>query len=81
MTNSTNGIKREKESKVKGHSSTMEHVFQMISKPEILSRIAQATAAFTKLKPIWRDNKISFGSKMKLIYSFGISIFLIACEL
>ena len=68
---------RERERKVKGHSSTMEHVFQMISKPEILSRIAQATAAFTKLKPIWRDNKISLGSKVKLIYSFGISIFLI----
>ena len=28
------------------------------SKPEILSRIAQATAALTKLKPIWRDNSI-----------------------
>ena len=30
------------------------------SKPEILSRIAQATAALTKLKPIWRDNNISW---------------------
>ena len=28
------------------------------SKPEILSRIAQATAALTKLKLIWRDNNI-----------------------
>ena len=36
------------------------------SKPEVLSRIAQATAALTKLKPIWRDNNISFGSKVKL---------------
>ena len=27
------------------------------SKPEILSRIARATAALTKLKPIWRDKK------------------------
>ena len=32
------------------------------SKPEILSRIAQATAALTKLQPIWRDNNISLGS-------------------
>ena len=32
------------------------------SKPEILSRIAQATAALTKLKPILRDNNISLGS-------------------
>ena len=29
------------------------------SKPGVLSRIAQATAAFTKLKPIWKDNTIS----------------------
>ena len=39
------------------------------SKPEVLSRIAQATAAFTKLKPIWRDNNISLGSKVKLMCS------------
>ena len=32
------------------------------SKPEVLSRIAQATAALIKLKPIWRDNNISLGS-------------------
>ena len=31
------------------------------SKPEILSRIAQATVALTKLKPICRDNNISLG--------------------
>ena len=28
------------------------------SKPEVLLRIAQATGARTKLKPIWRDNNI-----------------------
>ena len=28
------------------------------SKPEVFSRTAQATAALTKLKPIWRDNNI-----------------------
>ena len=49
-------------------------------KPEVLSRTAQATAAFTKLKPIWRDNNISLGSKVKLIRSLVISIFLYACE-
>ena len=43
-------------------------------------RIAQATAAFTKVKPIWRDNNISLGSKVKLMCSFAISIFLNACE-
>ena len=50
------------------------------SKPEVLSRIAQATAALTKLKPIWRDNNISLGSKVKLMRFPVISIFLIACE-
>ena len=34
------------------------------SKSEVLSRIAQDTAALTKLKPIWRDNNISLGSKV-----------------
>ena len=37
------------------------------SKPEILSRIAHATIAHTKLKPIWRDNNIALGSKVKLM--------------
>ena len=41
--------------------------------------LAQATAALTKLKPIWRDN-ISLGSKVKLMHSLVISIFLYACE-
>ena len=50
------------------------------AKPEVLSRIAQATAALTKLKPIWRDNSISLGSKVNLVRSLIISIFLYACE-
>ena len=50
------------------------------SKPEVLSRITQATAALTKLKLIWRDNNISLGSKLKLMRSLVISIFLSACE-
>ena len=47
---------------------------------EVLSKIAQATAALTQLKPIWRDTNISLGSKMKLMRSLVISIFLYACE-
>ena len=50
------------------------------SKPELLSRIAQATVAFTKLKPIWRDNNIFLGSEVKLMCSLVISVFLCACE-
>ena len=34
------------------------------SKPEILSRMAQTTAALTRLKPVWIDKSISFSSKI-----------------
>ena len=50
------------------------------SKPEVLSRIAQATADLKKLKPIWRDNNISLGLKVKRMRSLVISIFPYACE-
>ena len=86
MTNSANCIKRE--IKVKGQKLGTVTSFKYLgavvtddgSKPEVLSRIAQATAALTKLKPIWRDNNISLGSKVKLMRSLVISIFLYACE-
>ena len=50
------------------------------SKPEILSRIAQATAALTRLKPVWIDKSISLSSKIQLMCSLVTSIFLYACE-
>ena len=86
MTNSANDIQRE--IKVKGQTLGTVTSFKYLgavvshdgSKPEVLSRIAQATAALTKLKPIWRDNRISLGSKVKLMRSLVISIFLYACE-
>ena len=34
------------------------------SKPEILSRIAQATAALSRLQPVWNDRSISLSSKI-----------------
>ena len=34
------------------------------SKPDILSRIAQATAALTRLKPVWIDKSIFLNSKV-----------------
>ena len=82
----TNGIQRE--IKVKGQKLGTVTSFKYLgavvsddgSKPEVLSRIAQATAALTKLKPIWRDNNISLGSKVKLMRSLVSSIFLYACE-
>ena len=86
MTNSANGIQREIQ--VKGQKLGTVTSFKYLgavvsddgSKSEVLSRIAQATAALTKLKPIWRDNNISLGSKVKLMRSLVISIFLYACE-
>ena len=87
MTNSANGIQRE--IKVKGQKLGSVTSFKYLgavvsddgSKPEVLStRIAQTTAALTKLKPIWRDNNISLGSKVKLMRSLVISVFLYACE-
>ena len=50
------------------------------SKPEILSRITQITAALTGLKPVWNDRSISLSSKIGLMRYFVISIFLYACE-
>ena len=77
MTNSANGIQRE--IKVKGQKlGTVTSFKYLVS--DVRSRIAQATATLTKLKPIWRDNNISLGSKVKLMRSLVISIFLYACE-
>ena len=50
------------------------------SKPEILYRIAQTTAALTRLKPVWNDRSISLSSKIQLMRSLVASIFLYACE-
>ena len=50
------------------------------SKPEILSRIAQTTAALTRLKPVWIDKSISLSSKIRLMRSLVTSISLYACE-
>ncbi|XP_072032884.1 uncharacterized protein [Amphiura filiformis] len=50
------------------------------SKPEVLSRIAQTTGAMAKLKPLWNDKNISLGSKIKLMRTLAISIFLYAYE-
>ena len=46
----------------------------------MLSRIAQTTAALTKLKPVLIDKSISLSSKTRLMRSLVTSIFLHACE-
>ena len=50
------------------------------SKPEVLSRIAQTTVTVTKLKVIWNDKNIAISSKIRLMRSLAMSIFLYACE-
>ena len=85
-TNSANGIQRE--ISVKGQKlgtvTSFNYLEAIVSDegsiPEVLSMIAKATAALIKLKPIWRDNNISLGLKVKLMRSLAISMFLYACE-
>ena len=48
------------------------------SRPEILSRIAQATGALANLKVIWKDKSIAFSTKIRLLRF--LIIFLYACE-
>ena len=86
MTNNTSGINTE--IKVNGQKLETVTSFKYLgsvitnegSKPEIFSRIAQTTAALTRLKPVWIDRSISLSCKIQLIYSLVTSIFLYACE-
>ena len=51
------------------------------SKPEILARIAQTTAALCKLRNIWRSKKIAIYSKIRLMRSIAIPVFMNGCEM
>ena len=65
MTNNTNGINK----KITVNGQRLETVSKCKylgsgimdegSKPEIISRITQTTAAMTRLKPIWKDTNIT----------------------
>ena len=84
MTNNTQGISTE----IKDNGQRLETVtsFRYLgsiithegSKPEVLARIAQATAALTRLKPLWNDRNITVSSKIRLMRSLVMSIFLYA---
>ena len=84
MTNNYSSIN--KEIKVNGQKletvTNFKHLGSVItdegSKPEALSRIA--TAALTRVKPVWIDKSISLSSKIRLMRSLVTSIFLYACE-
>ena len=70
MINNTSGINAE----IKVHGQKLETItsFKYLgsfitdegSMPEVLSRIAQTTAALTLLKPVWTDKSISLSSKI-----------------
>ena len=86
MTNNTSGINTE--IKLNGQKletvTSFKHLSSVITdegfKPEILSRIAQTTAALARLKPVWIYKSISLSSKIRLMRSLVTSIFLYACE-
>ena len=86
MTNNTSGINTE--IKVNGQKLDTVTSFKYLgsvvtdegSKPEMLFRIAPATAALTRLKPVCNDRSISLSSKIRPTRSFVPSIFLYACE-
>ena len=79
MTNNTNGINTE--IKVNGQRLETVTSFKYLgsvitdegSKPEILFRIAQTTAALTRLQPVWIDKSISLSSKIRLMCSLVTS--------
>ena len=86
MTNNTSGINTE--IKVNGQKLETVTSFKNLgsvitdegSKPEILSRITQTTAALTRLKLVWNDRGISLSSKIQLMCSLVPSVFRYACE-
>ena len=80
MANNTSGINTE----IKENGQKLEAVtsFKYLgsvttdegSKPEILSRIAQATVALANLKPVWNDRGISLIFKIRLMRSLVIDL-------
>ena len=82
MTNNINGINK----KITVNGQRLETVsnFKYLgsvvidegSKLEIISRIAQTTATLTRLKPIWKDKNITLRSKIRLMRSLVVPIFL-----
>ena len=76
MTNNTSGTNNE--IKVNGQRLETATSFKYLgsvvsdrsSKPEILSKIAQTTAALTRLKPVCNDSSTSISSKIRLMWHF-----------
>ena len=82
MTNNTNGISTDItiDNKKLETIRSFEYLGAIVSdegsKPELLSRIAQTTAALTKPTVIWNNKNIVISSKIRLMRSLAMSIFL-----
>ena len=85
MTNKTSGIN--KEIKVNGQKletfTNVKRLGSVVSdegsKPKILSRIAETTAALTRLKPVLNEKNIFLSSRLRQMCSLVASVFLYAC--
>ena len=86
ITNNTNGISTDitidnkKLETVRSFKYLGTAVLDEGSKPKVLPRIVQTTAAVTKLKVIWNDKNIAISSKIRVMRSLAMSIFEYACE-
>ena len=86
MTNNTNGISTDIQiSDVKLDCvNSFKYMGAIITdggfKPKVLLRSAQTRAAVAKLKTIWNDKNIILSSRIRLMRSLVISIFLYAYE-
>ena len=86
MTNNTNGISTDiaTDNKKLETARSFEYLGAIVSdegsKPEVLSSTAQTTAAVTQLKVVWNDKNIAISSKLRLMRTLAMSIFLYACE-
>ena len=86
MSNNANGLT--KTIKVKGYNLETVTNFKYLgaivtdegTKREVLTRIAQATSALTKLKTVWKDRKITSKHRIQILRSIVTSTFLCACE-
>ena len=82
MTNNTNGISTDitidnnKLETIRSFKYLGGIVLDEGSKPEVLSRIDQTTAAVTRLKVMWNDKNIAISSKIRLMRPLAMSIFL-----
>ena len=86
MSNNANGLT--KTIKVKGYNLETVTNFKYLgaivtvegTKREVLTRLAQATSALTKLKTVWKDRKITSKHRIQILRSIVIPTFLYTCE-